>query len=129
MVYCRSQSSSVEPMSKIRSLSRSTVADAGSHDGGALRVPGLNASTWPSIQSTFATPLCRKWTAGYWPDGGSISGTSIRIGVPVGHGSIQVPALSANAIVMLVLTMSLILIFFQTGAHVGGSYLSGARYS
>ena len=36
-------------------------------------------------------------------DAGSISGTSMRAGVPVGQGSIQVPALSVNVTVWLVL--------------------------
>ena len=54
------------------------------------------------MNATFAVPMCRKCTLGYWPEGGSMSGTSIKIGVPVGHGSIQVPALSVKAMVVLV---------------------------
>src|SRR5687767_3014468 len=86
----RSHSASLLPMSNSRSLSRSALALAGSHDGGALRVRELYDSMWPSRNSTLATFVCRKCTEGYCPDGGSSSGTSISTGVPLGHGSIHV---------------------------------------
>src|SRR5262245_10046254 len=114
-------------MSKSRSLSRSTVADGSSHGGGGLRVPGRTTSTSPSRNSTWAAPSWRKWTLGYCPDGGSTSGTSISTGAPVGHGSIQVPALSVIAIVWLVLATCVILTGAQTGRNVGGGYDRGAR--
>src|SRR5947209_5971004 len=98
------------------------MMSGGSVAAGGLRVLSAHSSTWPSRNSTCANPSgTRKWTLGVRADGGSASGTSIRLGDPVGSGSVVTATAVQNAIVRLVDWTLTSLTGVQTTAPLGCS--------
>src|SRR5579883_2700530 len=94
-------------MSNTFSRSRRAIRAGGSVGAGGFRVLSVQASTCPSRNSTFATPpVSRKWTLGFFADGGSAIGVSTSPGEPggtIGVDAAVAQTASQKAIVRLVL--------------------------